>query len=244
MELLNSFYQIGIPTIAGVAVFLAYIRPAIRLLNRTVYSWRKFTRLFRATATVLRFFSYGFSRKDLYRAACMRVEAELLNPRPEEPDRWEHPNRPAYRKVVSAHRVAVRAWQREIDSQLESLMKGGGEIVLLTCFAISEVEDEILRYFRVRVAENAKVDANPRVFVSRVQVKDGYIAPLQLLSGLLGHSGSDWPALIGGHDTATRQLDKRLGDFRQFQAFLFTCWLTWGPSAPFGTCERWGTAAG
>jgi len=241
MELLSGFFQIGLPTIAGVSIFLAYIRPAIRLVNRTVCRQYRATRVIRATWVVLRFLSYGISRKELYRAACMRVESELLMPRPQQPDRWEHRHRSEYRLEVGAYRVALRDWQRAVNAQLGTLMKGTdhGEITLTTCFAISAVEDEILRYFRIRLAENANVDANPQVFVSRVHVMEGYVAPLQLLSGLLGHSDSDWPDLINGHNATTMDLDEHLGEFRYFQAFLFTCWLTWGPSASFGTCAAW-----
>src|SRR3954471_18101308 len=70
MEIVNTLYQIGLPTSAGIFIFLAYLRPTIRLLNRTIHRRFKITRIVRATWMVLTFLSYGQSRKELYRAAC------------------------------------------------------------------------------------------------------------------------------------------------------------------------------
>jgi hypothetical protein len=172
----------------------------------------------------------------------MRVEAELLHPRPERPDRWEYRHRSDFRSDLRAYRKALREWRGKISSLTDNLMKKSdkNKIIVDTCFAISEVQEEILSYFRVRLAENARVDANPEVFMSEVHVQEAFVAPLQLLSGLLGKYDEDWPKLIEGHRATVDGLDDSLGDIRGFQAFLFTCWLTWGPSIPFGTCKRWG----
>lgn len=242
MEIVNTLYQIGLPTFAGIFIFLAYLRPTIRLLNRTIHRRFKITRIVRATWMVLTFLSYGQSRKELYRAACMRVEAELLHPRPERPDRWEYRHRSDFRSDLREYRKSLRHWHENIGLMTDNLMKKSdkNKMVVATCFAISEVQEEILRYFRVRLAENAKVDANPEVFMSEVHVQEAFVAPLQLLSGLLGKYDEDWPQLIEGHRATVEELDDSLGDIRSFQAFLFTCWLTWGPSIPFGTCKRWG----
>ncbi len=241
MEIVNTLYQVGLPTLAGLFIFLAYLRPTIRLLNRTVHRRFKITRIVRATWMVLTFFSYGQTRKELYRAACIRVEVELLLPRPERPDRWEYRHRSEFRSDLQEYRKSLRNWRETISSRTGDVVKKSemGWIEVDTCFAISEVQEEILRYFRVRRAENAKVDANPEVFMSEVRVQEAFVAPLQLLSGLLGKYDEDWPMLIKGHHATVGELDESLGDIRGFQAFLFTCWLTWGPSIPFGTCERW-----
>jgi len=242
MEIVNTLFQIGLPALAGLFIFFAYLRPTIRLLNRTIHRRFKITRIVRATWMVLTFLSYGRSRKELYRAACMRIEAELLNPRPEGPDRWEYRHRSEFHSKLQAYRKALRDWHDNISLLTDKLMKNSdnNKIVVDTCFAISEVQEEILRYFRVRLAENAKVDANPEVFMSEVHVQEAFVAPLQLLSGLLGKYDEDWPRLIEGHRATVDELDDGLGDIHSFQAFLFTCWLAWGPSIPFGTCKRWG----
>src|SRR5262245_33057153 len=79
-------------------LFWIWVRPAVQLLARTVYlPWRlALIRYGMAIGTVLRFFGYGMRAKSLYRAARYRIEAELLDPRPERPRRFLFTNKKEY----------------------------------------------------------------------------------------------------------------------------------------------------
>ncbi|MCP2268831.1 hypothetical protein [Actinokineospora diospyrosa] len=241
VEFLNSFFQIGLPVIAGLLFVFMYVRPAVRLLNRTVYRRFKLTRIFRAVFAVGRSLGFGLTRKELYRAACMRAESELLNPRPVKPDKYEFRHRYEYRAAVRQYRIDLRDWLSALKVQLSHLMKdeNGALITVPTCFDLAKAESDIVRYFRVRVAGNSMVDATPEVFQSTIRVEEGFVAPLHLLAGLLSRFDEDWKKSIDGYSQIMTGTDNSLENLRSFQANLFTCWSAWGPSAPFGTCDRW-----
>ncbi len=241
VEFVNSFFQIGLPVIAGLLFVFLYVRPAIRLLNRTVHRRFRVSRVLRATAAVIGFFGFGLTRKELYRAACMRAESELLHPRPTKPDKYEYRHRSEYRAALRGFRADQRAWHARTRAQLGELMKGasGALITVPTCFDIARAEADIVRYFRVRKAGNSLIDPAPEVFQSTIRVEEGFVAPLHLLSGLLSRFDEDWVKSIDGYGQVMLGADNGLEDLRAFQANLFTCWASWGPSAPFGTCDRW-----
>jgi hypothetical protein len=239
----SDFYDIPVIVAGLVVAFVLITLPAIRLLARTVYRHRPLGRV-RALVKVLRFLTFGIGRKAIYLAACRWIEAELLNPRPPRPDRFESGTRREHRKAREQYRADKREWTRQAWERLADLMSVSSQTPKLlkvsTCFELYRAEEGIRRYFDARVAGKPTIDIEPTSFQSRIRVSDGFVAPLFLLGGLIAHFEEDWRPVIEDYGRTMRGAGDPLGtDIRSLQAFLFTCWLLWGPSIPMGTCPRW-----
>ena len=117
-------------------------------------------------------------------------------------------------------------------------------ITLANCSVMHEAGfvDSINRYF-----DGLKNLKPPQLqeFISDIKIGDGFVAPLQLLTGLLHYFQEDWKKIIDefGEDTQRRGdplIDKGL--LRKLQTFIYDCWLLWGPSIPICSdkCSEWG----
>lgn len=63
-----------------------------------------------------------------------------------------------------------------------------------------------------------------------LDIKQAYITPMRLITGLITHLYEDWPPLVIGYGNLLRNLasdEKELGEFHYCIEF---CWLAWGPS--------------
>ena len=63
-----------------------------------------------------------------------------------------------------------------------------------------------------------------------IDIKQAYITPMRLITGLITHLYEDWPPLVIGYGNLLRNLasdEKELGEFHYCIEF---CWLAWGPS--------------
>ncbi|HEY4115281.1 MAG TPA: hypothetical protein VGM17_14595 [Rhizomicrobium sp.] len=117
-------------------------------------------------------------------------------------------------------------------------------IPVQTCNQIYEHRDDIQRYFD---ALKATGDSDNLQFLCDVVVRNGFVAPLLLLTGLLHHYDDDWAPIIDAYgrdvDPTNDPLTARLrsGGLRRLQTFLFDCWLLWGPSIPIchEECDWW-----
>jgi GNAT superfamily N-acetyltransferase len=233
----------GIVVIVAFAAFILYTRPAFGLLTRTVYRNAPLGRT-RALIRVLRFSTFGIRRASFYHAACLWTEVGLLRPRPARPDRYECDSDEEYRAQYDEYRVQRKEWLRAARRQLGNLMAGAGDkprkIVVPTCFDLFRNEDEIRRYFVVRSADSPASEDASVAFHSRVEVTEGFIAPLHLLAGLISHAGDEWKPVLDNYGAImVRPADPLDYDVRALQTFLFTCWLLWGPSIPICTCDQW-----
>src|SRR6266567_3184858 len=79
-------------------------------------------------------------------------------------------------------------------------------------------------------------------FISDVEIGDGFVAPLQLLTGLLHYSQEDWKKIIDEFGEDAQDHGNLLSaGLRKFQAFIYDCWLLWGPSIPIcsNECDEW-----
>jgi hypothetical protein len=110
-----------------------------------------------------------------------------------------------------------------------------------TCFTLTSKVNRrrIDAYFRALASVGAR--ETPLRMWSRVRVRDGYIAGLQLIVGLLSRFDEDWPKLIASFETTLRL--GRQSEWQPLQSFILHCWLLWGPSVPLGRCGRYGAAA-
>ena len=98
------------------------------------------------------------------------------------------------------------------------------------------VKNNIDRYFKALLKE--RPDRAPE-FLSYTEIESGFIAPLILLGGLLAYMESKWGSIIREYGNFTRIATYTIADevwllpqLRKLQAFLFDCWLIWGPSIP------------
>lgn len=243
---IGQFIQYGIPSIAvaaAIVAFVANIWPALRLLSRTAYRNAPLGRP-RALIRVLRFVTFGIGRTSFYRAACMWTEMEALSPRPDRPDRYTFENEPDYREKMERYKHDRGVWRKSAKEQLGILMRGATDeprkIVVPTCFDLFSAEDQIERYFIARNADKPASDNDAGVFQARVEVTEGFLAPLHLLAGLISHAAEDWKPVLDNYGALmTRTSDPLEQGVRALQLGLFSCWLLWGPSIPICTCHQW-----
>jgi len=102
-----------------------------------------------------------------------------------------------------------------------------------------------------KAASDAYLDAlqslkQPPEFITQIEIQTGFVAPLLLLAGLLQYFGADWEPILAKFGRDTEELGDPLASdgshrLRKLQAFIFDCWLLWGPSIPIcnDNCERW-----
>lgn len=116
-----------------------------------------------------------------------------------------------------------------------------------TCFDLFDRKDRILRYFQAlrRVAG----PETPLRFSCPITIRTGFLAPNFLISGLLSEFDEDWKRVVGGYgadekllDCAADPLHDRPG-LRQLQAFIWACWVQWGPSVPICSSDQWAGGA-
>ena len=236
---------------------------ALSLYKDLPWSWmRSFGDLWK-----LRLFT--LSRDKWYRAARMRVEWELLRPRPEKPAR--HRTLPQhrrdqietrkqaterYKKEYADYELDLALWKTKLDGHLNNLsIDDGAPVEVPDVSKLLARADEICNYFGVLATDWSAHRYSVDRFVSKVKVQRGFVAPLHLLSGLLAETEEDWGPVIAdyGRQLAdpmpkTRDPHGDLVDFgireaelrlQRLQGFLFDCWLLWGPSIPLCTCEAW-----
>jgi len=70
-----------------------------------------------------------------------------------------------------------------------------------------------------------------------VRVRDGFLAPIHLLTGLLAHFGENWTPVLTAFGRSVTEGDPPV--WRMLQSFIFDCWLLWGPSIPICSCSLW-----
>ncbi len=240
-----QLYDVYGPPLGAVIAFLgAYAafgwRP-VQLLARTTHRTSRFGGYPRSLWRVVRFVSLGVGRKRTFEAACLWVELGLLTRRPNRPVRVDYLSAREFREARHGYRAEKRKWSAKAKTALKTLVENRGRdeaaIEVDTCFDLYRAEAGIKRYLKVKSA--ALGDKRVR-FDAKVLVKEGFVAPLYLLGGLLAHFDEDWQKVIGDYSHAvnadTSKLDK---DIVALQAFLFRCWLLWGPSVPIGTCKHW-----
>jgi hypothetical protein len=133
-------------------------------------------------------------------------------------------------------------WNNDAKSKLRTLVGESRDrdatIEVDTCFDLYNAEDEIRQYLK---AKSEIFPEKPVRFEAKVQVGAGFIAPQYLLSGLLAHFDDDWKRIIDEYGQAVDVGNSPLKnkEVLVLQAFLFRCWLLWGPSVPIGKCHHW-----
>ncbi|MGF7169540.1 hypothetical protein FHS91_001209 [Sphingobium xanthum] len=182
-----------------------------------------------------------------------RIEHGIFRPRPE--FSWPLPeDHPDYgvevdedpetnrEELAKRHKWRMQAWQDSVAKVDERGAKHA--IKILHPGRITKQQEEIQTYFGA-VADIIGGASGNR-FITPIEVRSGFIAPLHLLSGLLVHFSEKWPPIIDAFNWDGRHVNgidfgDRSMDIRQIQLFIYNCWLLWGPSIPIckSTCGMW-----
>jgi hypothetical protein len=98
----------------------------------------------------------------------------------------------------------------------------------------------IARYFRVLKDIRP---AEPRLFSTEVHIENGFLAPIFLLTGTLSRFDEEtgWKLIIDQYRKLVRDDRVHSAETTELRAFLFNCWLLWGPSIPQCGCDCWKT---
>src|SRR5690348_7167053 len=117
-------------------VVLAFrIYPTWRLIHLSLFRQQAFGWL-HASMTVLQCLAYAFKSDGLYKTARLRIELEVLHPRPVLPFRRRSAE--AWRRVKRRHKRRLRGWKQALGSDLARLTenaRGTSPVITVdTCF--------------------------------------------------------------------------------------------------------------
>lgn len=176
-----------------------------------------------------------------------RIEHGIFRPRPEFswPLSEDHPDYDEQWRgedeLRSRHAAREIYWQRYIGNIHKN--KQARTIRVRNPGSVTRRQKDIQRYFHILQAMGFE---RTNRFINPIAIKNGFIAPLHLLSGLLVHFGEKWPTIIDSFNIEARMANKlafgrRPDDLRQIQLFIYNCWLLWGPSIPICShnCRQW-----
>jgi len=209
----------------------------------------------------------SWSRDTRFRAARLFAEVEILNPRNPAPNPHDFSDKALFREVrlnwtkgEAARRRYTAAYIREqlaeerssfysrlwefcrriIPSRRHLSSEGcrRTHFVPVSSFAsLDESRPLIKRYFSV-LASLSEADTT---FVSTTQIDIGYLAPLFLITGLINRFKDEdgWKLVIDNYRKLVEHDRDYSEELRELRAFLFNCWLLWGPSVPPCSCAFW-----
>ena len=223
-------------TVAGIILFLtSQFFPSWVLLTRGLPRHGRKNPSMQALLTLLGLMFRGLQVRSLHEAARLRIEIELLKQAPERPLRLNSGGK--YREAKKQWKTEMGAWQDDVYTLLAALMRKEEEertIEIEACSPLIE-NDGIARYF------DALSPRQDPIFLSKVTIRSGFVAPLHLLTGILARYQDEWKPVVEGYGGAViREHDPfRYHQARKMQAFIFDCWLLWGPSTPICTCPEW-----
>lgn len=232
---------------AGVLAFLAgsyalyykLLRPCVLLLRNCLYADR-LAPWGEVCKALWHCFRHILQGNGLYTAVRLRVELQVLKPRRPKP-RTYSPLKDGERKETRLrnYEAELEDWKKYIDKKLHELSRASEDapvIPLQNSFEFYDAKDAILNYLNF-LAHSPTVHLHKEKrgrFHCHVTIKEGYLIPLHLLTGLVTHFDKKWPPIIEDFHGKTR--NPALSPLHQF---LFDCWLIWGPSIPLCACSRW-----
>jgi len=125
-----------------------------------------------------------------------------------------------------------------------------------TRFALNGLMDEepsVEAYFDALAAAAAELEAQrlavPAIdlgdtdrFITIVKISSGFLAPLYLLTSSLAEFKDQWQSALKGFKRANGPSvvpGRPDLELQKLQAFLWYCWILWGPSIQACTCDKW-----
>jgi hypothetical protein len=143
----------------------------------------------------------------------------------------------------SKHKENYKKWRKS----MRKIYDGGPDsftIFVDTPAEINEKFVDIKRYFDTLKTVSVKRGENIKRFKCLIEINNGFISPIHLLTGLLVHFDSNWEKIIKAFNRDVKgdqseRIGKDVLDLRQIQMFIYNCWLLWGPSIPLCGCPLW-----
>jgi GNAT superfamily N-acetyltransferase len=230
-------------TLVAIALFFTgQFLPSWLLLARSLPRHGRANLTWQAMLTLFGLLVRGLQVLSLHKAARLRIELELVNPLPDHPLRLNYRSKEDYRAAKKEWQSEKRAWKDHMDAAMGALVheeEDDWTIDIETCTPLIEDED-IARYFNALNNQLLRPNQQP-VFLSKVTIRSGFVTPLHLLTGVLARYEDDWQPIVEGYGRSIIRPDDpyRYRQPRKIQAFIFDCWLLWGPSIPVCTCPEW-----
>jgi hypothetical protein len=112
-------------------------------------------------------------------------------------------------------------------------------IIITDIPSIDDSRDAIKHYFDA--LEDMGLTGKPS-FISTVEFRFGYLAPLYLITGLINRFGGEegWKLILENYrGLIERDSEAYSSELVELRSFLFNCWLLWGPSISPCGCEYW-----
>jgi len=164
---------------------------------------------------------------DVVKTAQLRIEHDICS---------GHFYRPGRKGGVWSAEARERVWRKTNEKTPKQVLKN------CNSFQEEGFQTAIDRYFAALAGLK-----RPPEFISAVEIRTGFVAPLLLLAGLLQYFGEDWEPVLTKFGRDTDEMGDPLAvegshRLRKIQAFIFDCWLLWGPSIPICSdkCDEWG----
>lgn len=210
----------------------------------------------------------SWSKATRFRAARLFAEVEILNPKSAAPNANDFNDRPLFERAKQEWRDAELARRRHTAAYMREQLaeerssfysrvweycrrvlrprkrapsdaaSRSSRFVPVSSFAsLDESRPLIKRYFSVL----ASLSDTDTTFVSTTQIDIGYLAPLFLITGLINRFKDEdgWKLVIDNYRKLVEHDKDYSEELRELRAFLFNCWLLWGPSIPPCSCELW-----
>jgi GNAT superfamily N-acetyltransferase len=230
-------------TLIAIFLFLTgQFVPSWLLLARSLPRHGRANLSWQAMLTLMGLLVRGLQVLSLHKAARLRIEIELVNPLPDRPLRLSYRSKEDYRAAKKTWRDEKQAWKDHVKAAMGALVheeEDDWTIDIETCTPLIEDAD-IVRYFNALNNQLLRPNQQP-IFLSKVTIRSGFVTPLHLLTGVLARYEDDWQPIVEGYGRSIiRPNDPyRYRGPRKMQAFIFDCWLLWGPSIPVCTCPEW-----
>jgi hypothetical protein len=100
-------------------------------------------------------------------------------------------------------------------------------------------QQRLSNYFAGRGSDG--LSGEEPIFLSKIEIGSGFLAPLHLLTGLLVRYHENWEKIGKEYGRSVIRDDDpfRYEKIRRNQASILSLWLVWGPSIPVCTCREW-----
>ncbi len=153
--------------------------------------------------------------------------------------------RDLFRSHFESRRLGVAKWiWRGVTQLLPNASQSAdvdetSNIIITDIPSIDDSRDSIKHYFDA--LEELGLAGKPS-FISTVEFRFGYLAPLYLITGLINRFGGEegWKLILENYrGLIERDNDAYSTELVELRSFLFNCWLLWGPSISPCGCEYW-----
>jgi hypothetical protein len=153
--------------------------------------------------------------------------------------------RDLFQSHFESRRLGVAKWlwrsiRRSLSKTKEKARTEEKTNIIITDIpSLDDSRTSINHYFDA--LEELRVTSKPS-FISTVEFRFGYLAPLFLITGLINRFGEEegWQLILENYRRLIeRDSDAYSAELVELRSFLFNCWLLWGPSISPCDCKCW-----